>query len=483
MAISVAELKRKRSAIKKERKTIISQMDALLSKDGGMEDGDSERFQELERCVKEMDDRVADHDDRIEQLESFHELAAKNANDVDDEPADEQEMAFSAPVVKARNNVVIRNKRPANEPLGTRWARFVIGAGLNKGWGNGARYVQDNFHDDEVFKALNATQTTASGGGLIPQDFVAEMIELLRAETVIRGGGARILPMPNGNLTIPRMRGAATAQWQTEVADMTESDQAFDDIQFTAHKLTALTAVSNDLIRRAPLSVEAIVREDLSRQLALAEDLAFLTSDGTSNRPTGLLTLAGFTHTNTTSVTLSVVNNELQLNELNLRGANVPMGSAKWIFNPALRSFLMTLTDSVGRYFYADELSRGTLNGFPYLMTNQLPTNIGGSSNEQYLFLVAMDQLIIADTLSQFADSSNEATVVTGGTSVSAFQRDQTVFRCISEVDFNTRHGKAISCSTVQSWFPTAYTGVAGAAYSTESANTSDSSALSANIV
>lgn len=482
MTISVAEAKRKRSAVKKERKVLIAEMEKILSKDGGMAEGDSERFQELERCVKEHDDQIADHDDRIDQLESFHELAAKNAEEVED-PADEQEMAFAAPVAKARAFGIGTPKRPVGEAKGTRWARFIIGSGLRKQGANGARYIQDSFGDEEVFKALNATQTTASGGGLIPQDFVAELIELLRAQTVVRGGGARIMPMPNGNLTIPRMRTAATAQWQTEVADMAESDQAFDDIQLTAHKLTALTAVSNDLIRRAPLSVEAIVRDDLSLQLALAEDIAFLTSDGTSNRPTGMLTLAGFTNTNTTTVTLAVVNNELQLNELNLRSANVPMGSVRWIFNPALRSFLSTLTDSVGRFFYKEELDRGTLNGFPYMMTNQLPTNVGGSSDEQYLFLAAMDQLLIADTLSQFADSSNEATVVTSGTSVSAFQRDQTIFRCISEVDFATRHAKAISVSTVKAWIPTGFTDAAGAAYSTESANTTASSALSATIV
>lgn len=488
MAISIAELKRSRAKVKKERKTLISQMEELLSKDNGnLDENDSARFQELERMVKDHDEQIDDHNDRIEQLESFHELAAKNAasdEDDDDKADDEDEKFYHGIAIKApKSNVVIRHARAKSEPAGTRWARYLIGAGLAKSWGSitaGARYIQDGFGDDEVAKALNATQGQAGGGALIPQDFVAELIELLRAQTVVRGGGARVFPMPAGNLTLPRLRGPATAQWQDEVTDIAASNQAFDNLQLTAHKLTALTACSNDLIRRSPISVEAIVREDLSRQLALAEDLAFLTSDGTSNRPTGMLSSAGFTHTNTTAVTLAVVLAELNLAELNLRSANVPMDSVKWIFNPALRAFLQTLTDSVGRPFFADELRAGTLQGFPYAMTNQLPTNIGGGTNQQYLFLAAMDQLIIADTMSQFADSSNEATVVTSGTSVSAFQRDQTIFRCISEVDFAVRHSKAIHVSTVQSWTPSGYTTAAGAAYSTESANTSDSSAGSA---
>ena len=482
MAISIAELKRQRSAVKKERKSLISEMEKLITKEAP-EDGDSDRFQELERCVKAHDDTLAEHDDRIEQLEAFHELAAKNADDVED-PNDDVEMGFTPQITKGyKPQTLIRYKRPTNEAKGTRFARFVIGSGIAKNTGSylaGARYVQDSYGDEEVFKALNTT-TQATGGALIPQDFRSELIELLYSQTVIRGGGARIYPMPAGNMTIPRLRGGATAQWQGELDDIADSNQALDDIQFTANKLTALVPVSNDLIRRSPLSVEAIVRDDMVRQIALGEDLAFLTSDGTSSRPTGLLTLAGSSHTNTTSPTLSVVLNELQLNELNLRGANVPMNNVKWIFHPSVRTFLATLTDSVGRPFFKEELDRGSLNGFPYMMSNQLPTNV--SSTHTYVFLVAMDELIIADTLNMFADSSAEASYVDSGSTISAFARDQSVFRVIEEVDFNTRHSLAISYSEVAAWSPSGYTPGAGIAYSTQSANTDPSTAGSANPV
>lgn len=486
--VSIAEVKRSRAALKKERKTLLEEAKALLQKqddsDGDMSDEDKDRFAALEKSIADHDGRIGEHDARIDRLEKMQELEARAAEEDDDEDKaedddDDEEKSFK------RSNVVIRRGRPKGELKGTRFARFIIGAGINAKQGSnaGSRYVQQHYEDDEVFKALNTT-TQSSGGALIPQTFRAELIELLTAEAVVRGSGVRVYPMETGNLTVPRQSGGAAAKWQGELDDISLTEQTFDDIQFTAKKLTALVPVSNDMIRRSPLSVEAIVREDMVTQLRLAEDSALLLSDGTLKRPVGLVHLATFYNsTNSTAPTLTVVNNELQHHELNLRSANVPMTSARWFFNPALRSFLNTLTDNNGRYFFQDELRGGTLSGFPYSMTNQLPSNLGTGGTDQYLILAAMDQFILADTMSMLADSSSDATYVSGGSTVSAYQRDQTLFRVIEEIDFGARHNRAVSVSTVTGWMPTGFTGVAGAPYSTQPQDTTKSSAGSANPV
>jgi HK97 family phage major capsid protein len=97
--------------------------------------------------------------------------------------------------------------------------------------------------------------------------------------------------MPAGNLTIPRLAAGATAGYQGELDDISSSQETFDDLQLNAKKLTALVPVSNDLIRRAPSNIEAIVRDDMVQSLARREDLAFLLGDGSGNSPIGLLNL------------------------------------------------------------------------------------------------------------------------------------------------------------------------------------------------
>jgi HK97 family phage major capsid protein len=474
MAVSIAELKRAKAGFIKE-------MGEIARKDAA-DEGDASRFDELENCVK-------DHDSRIEKIEGVMQLESDNA-----EPADNEEMAFDAPVVKvapiSRKVAVGFSKRPANEIKGTRFARFVIGAGLayKHGGNAGLRYIQDNFGDTEVAKALNTT-TQATGGALIPQDYRQELISLLYAETVVRGSGAREIPMPTGNLTWPRLNAGATAQWDTELDDIAISVQGFDDLQFVAKKLTALVPVSNKLIRESPISVEAIVRDNSAKMMARAEDLAFLLSDGTSNRPTGLTSLAAAGNilhavaSAFTTVTLAGVNGLLMSLELALKANNVPVGNAVWIFHPVVRSFLNTLTDSTGRYFFRDELNAGKLLGYSVKETTQLPTNLASTTDVTQILFVAMDQVVIADTLQMFADSSSEAAYNDGSTVISAYQRNQTLFRTISEVDFGVMHPAAIAWSAVKAWTPGSFTYNAGAPYITQTAVTTPSSAGSANPV
>jgi HK97 family phage major capsid protein len=469
MATNIAELKRVKSGLIAEMKTIVT-------KDGDMDEGDKSRFDELEKSV-------ADHDDRIGKLEDVMQLEADNAA-----PADSEEMATIVPVQKISKAFTIGSpKRPANEAKGTRFARFLIGAGIasKQGSNAGMRYVQDNFGDAEVVKALNTT-TQASGGALIPADFKQELVDLLYSATIVRGSGCQVVSMPMGNLTWPRLNGSAVAAWQaTELQDMVVTGPTWDDIQFQAHKLTAIVPVTNFLLRTSPLSVESIVRTNSVKMLARAEDIAFLTSAGSATVPTGMTALAASANvfTVTASPTLSVVNNALVNAELSLKSANVPVDKAVWIFNPSVRSFLSTLTDSVGRYFFREELDRGTLIGYPIKETTQLPSNLGGGTNETQIIFAAIDECIIADTLNMYADSSSEATYVSGGTTYSAYQRDETVFRILEEVDFNVSHPNAISVTTVEAWSPTGYVPNAGAAFSTQPANTTPSAAGSANPV
>src|SRR4029077_17390633 len=131
----------------------------------------------------------------------------------------------------------------------------------------------------------------AEGGALIPQDFMADLIELLRAACVVRAASPMTVGMPMGNMTIPRLAGGSTALYQGELDDISLTEEVFDDLNLSAHKLTALVPVSNDLIRRAPIGVEQIVRDDLVQSVARKEDLTFLRGDGTANAPTGFRSL------------------------------------------------------------------------------------------------------------------------------------------------------------------------------------------------
>jgi HK97 family phage major capsid protein len=475
MAITIADLKRKRA-------TLVAEMKAISTKDAP-EEGDSSRFDDLEAQVK-------DHDERIGRIEAVNEMAAKDGDEADDDMENAEKTANareSGKFPKGHKAASVGfSKRPTHEAKGTRAARFIVGAGLNKAVpGSGTRYIRDDFEDLEVSKALGATISSASGGALIPQDFRNEIIDLLYAETAVRANDPQMLPMPFGNITIPRLSTGSAAYWQGENQDITISQPTFDDLQLFAKKLTAMVPVSNDLIRRSPLAVESIVRTNMIKMLARAEDIAFLT--GAANvqyTPAGITALVSNTNTFTSNaVGLSAVNNVLSTMELAVKGANISTKSAGWVFHPSVRAYLNTLTDSVGRYFFREELDRGTLFGYKFTETTQLANNLGGSSNGTPVMFVAWDNVLLGDTLDMFADSSMEASYVSGGNVVSAYSRDQTVFRVIEEVDLNMMHPQAAAVTTVYGWDPTGYAGSAGAPYVTQPPNISNSAAESAVIV
>lgn len=169
--------------------------------------------------------------------------------------------------------------------------------------------------------------------------------------------------------------------------------------------------------------------------------------------------------------------------DLTLKNGNSRMIAPTWIFHPAVEMFLKGLTNQVGSWFFREEMNTGKLNGYPFLTTTQLPTNLQTDGKGSYLFLVDMADILIGDAYTADIEVSYEGAYKgSDGTMVSAFQRDQTIFRIIREHDIQTRHIQSIAVADVDAWAPGGWTGQsAGAPWTTQALNTKGSGAMSAN--
>lgn len=513
MRVNVAALK----DLRRKRKSLVDKTRTAAER---LEERSIKRLQKAEEDGKPVDQDAADAEDkadndemadcqaqiaaldqRIERIEGVLEIEAEgieNDDDNDDNTdTDDEERNFRGAqrrglalpqrgVLQRQNfgkgfhvDPVIRRKMAP----GDNFIHFMLGVGHAKRFGYGAAqsFAQKTLGNMDVAKAL-AAGGQSRGGALIPQQFVADLIELLRAEVVVRKLGARSMDMAYGNMTIPRLAGGATAGYQDELDDIGLSQETFDDVQFTAKKLTSLVPVSNDLIRRSALSVEQIVREDLVAATARREDLAFLLGAGTLKDPIGIINMGGSAVVGG-DATLAGAITTLNSCELTLKAGNSRMLSVGWIFHPAVEMFLKGLTDSVGHYFFREEMERGMLNGYPYVTTTQLPTNLGTDGHSSNIFFVDFADIIIGDAYTADVEVSYEGTYVgTDGKAVSAFQRDQTLFRIIREHDIQPRHLQSIVVATVDGWVPNGWTAFSGGApYTTQPLNTKGSSAQSAN--
>jgi len=93
-------------------------------------------------------------------------------------------------------------------------------------------------------------------------------------------------------MTIPVQTSPGSAAYGSETGLILESQPGVGQYVATYKKLRAICRVSNDLIRYSTPAADSLVRDDLIRVLSLAQDAAFLFSDGSADSPRGLTSFA-----------------------------------------------------------------------------------------------------------------------------------------------------------------------------------------------
>lgn len=317
-----------------------------------------------------------------------------------------------------------------------------------------ARHADKLFGEDNATsKALAAGDATA-GGFLVGEEMSSEVIELLRPQAVVRRANPVMMPMDRGNLTLPKITGGAQSSYVGENDNGGLTEAAFGTVKLTFKKMVTLVPVSNDLLRFASYNADAIVRDDLVQSMATREDLAFIRGDGLQDTPLGMRNWAPAANVFDANATVNLdnVTNDLGTALLNLENADVRMIRPTWFISPTTKKYLMTVRDGNGNYAFRDEMLRGTLWGFPFHSTTQIPANLGGGSNESEVYLVDMADAVIGESTDMTIDASGEAAYFDGATVQSSFSRDQTVIRAIAEHDFAMRHDASISVITAVTW-------------------------------
>ncbi len=129
-----------------------------------------------------------------------------------------------------------------------------------------------------------------TGGAIVAPPEMGELIELLRNKEALVNAGARVVPLPpQGRLKYPRQTSASNTFWVGENSPVTESLIGTGEVTLQAKKLAVLIKAPNELIRFASPAAEALLRDDMTKSLALGLDLAGLEGAGTDHRPRGLI--------------------------------------------------------------------------------------------------------------------------------------------------------------------------------------------------
>ena len=324
----------------------------------------------------------------------------------------------------------------------------TIGADPNEmGWLR-QKQLGKNYHG-KTLSWLNEL----TGGALVAPPEMGELIELLRNKEALVNAGARTIPLPpQGRLKFPRQTAASTTYWVGENKTIADSDIGTGEVTLQAKKLAVLIQAPNELLRFASPAAEALIRDDMTKSLALALDMAGLEGTGGDYQPLGILNTTGI---NTVTSSDARVNGDRLVGQDFYRMvAAVEESNAEgegWIMRPKtlykayqLRADAVGAGDGQGPFLFslireADDVIKPTIAGYPVTKSTQVSQvrSKGVATDLTYiLFGMWSDFLIGMFGAIEFASTTQGDT---------AFQRDQTWVRGILTADCAPRHAAAFS--------------------------------------
>jgi len=231
----------------------------------------------------------------------------------------------------------------------------------------------------DVLKRDLTVGVAADGGNTVSTDLMTgSFIEMLRNRAFMMQL-ATVLTDLNGNLAIPRQTGGATAYWVAENGNPTESQQAFDQVPLSPETVGAFTDFSRKLMLQSSLDVEAFVRSDLARTMALEIDRVCIAGSGIGNEPTGILNTTGIGDVPGGANGLAPGWDHVVDLESEVAIDNADMGSLRYLVNAKTRGKLKkTFVDSGSNAerVWDNRAGNTPLNGYEALVTNQVPSDL-----------------------------------------------------------------------------------------------------------
>lgn len=249
----------------------------------------------------------------------------------------------------------------------------------------GALAVKALIEQAAAIKNVNAT-TFTSGGALVGTNLLTgSMIELLRNKPLVAQMGARTMTGLVGNIAIPRLNQGATTYWVNEQGSITETDQAFGQLGLTPKKLAARTGYTKELMNQTDLSVEGIVRDDLTTVLGIAKDLAAIQGIGGA-QPLGIINTSGIG-----AVTFGATATRAKAIEFqtDLATANASRGTLAYLTSPGVAGKWMGIAEASNypKWLWEGNVDQGVVVGRPAYSTNQVANNLVIYGNWQDLLL------------------------------------------------------------------------------------------------
>ncbi len=285
-----------------------------------------------------------------------------------------------------------------------------------------------------------AQGTPPTGSPLIPTYVRGDLlIDALRAQTVLARLGTTYLTGLTGNISIPRTTQGTSVGWFAENAPIPDTSIAFDSVPLQVKHVGAITEYSRNMLLNSTPDIDALLRSDLMRALAVEIDRAGLAGTGDGIQPRGII--------NTSGVTKVPFGGTLSWqNVLTLASApdnlNVPLSSPGFVGTPRFRAKAMQTLSAPGTAskFIMDDLN--TLAGSPFAATNIIPVKPATTgANAQ----PGTTTLIFGDFSNLMIGVWDALDLTSNPWADSVYRKGSVQIRIIADVDVAVRHPEAFA--------------------------------------
>jgi HK97 family phage major capsid protein len=246
-----------------------------------------------------------------------------------------------------------------------------------------------------------------------------QFIENLRNASALMSAGVTTLTGLSSDVDIPGADTNSQAYWlASEDADAADTYPTFRKIGLSPKDLAAKTDISRRMMQQSSLGIEAYVRSELLKAMALEIDRAGMYGDGSTGKPTGVSHTTGIG-----SVTFAAAN-PTRDEIINMRTAiaqtNIGRG-VTFIGNSAFVGYAQKTPVQAGYPVFLMGDTADTLVGNGYIESNQITTGD--------LFAGVWSDVLMGTWGSLELDRSTEAKFLSGGLRL----------RAIQTVDFGVR--------------------------------------------
>jgi len=230
------------------------------------------------------------------------------------------------------------------------------------------------------------TAGTTTAGGFTVQTDVGQLIPFLDPRLVTRELGATYLTGLRGNIDFPRNDAAASAAWEGETDENSETSPTFDRVQISPNRLGAFTDISKQVLAQSSIDMEAFVRNRLNEAIARAVDTAAINGSGSGSEPTGILGTSGIGDVNIGANGGAPTWSHIIELETDVATANADMDRLAYLTTPGVRGILKQteVASNTGMFVWNDGSGvapgYGAMNGYRAFASTIVPSALTDGS-------------------------------------------------------------------------------------------------------